>query len=671
MSDPLFREPYVDREEWRDKPARHRFVHGGFKGTSIRFSFYFPPQEQYEGRFFQHVMPFPINEYASAGGSGEESRVGFALASGGYFVETNGGGMAMSGMPGKTVDPTLAGYRINAACAQYSRVVATQMYGSHRTYGYLYGGSGGGFKTISGLENSSAWDGAVPYVIGNPMAIPNAMTVRLYAMRVLKDKFPQIVDAIEPGGSGDMYAGLNEEEREALREVTRMGFPPRNWYRHKAMDLGPFAILFGSVVAQDPSYFTDFWTKPGYEGANPPPSLKRARIQQRMTIRKVITADEASKLGLPAPAWTAAAGVGTDAWRLLQQMGTLPDRPVAFEVDEPPTGYLMGALINVVTGGAAGSALSFGRVHHKLIMVDIPPIGGIPATAPAIKAGDDILVDNSNFLAVQTYHRHQVPTKDYYVWNQFRGPDGLPIYPQRPKLLAPGFAASGAGSLQTGRFAGKMILVQNLMDEDAHPWMADWYRNLVKAAMGRRAGEHFRLWYTDYANHGDFSRQEDPTRTISYIGVLQQALRDVSAWVERGTRPPDNTAYQVVDGQVVTPARAAQRRGIQPTVALTANGGVKATVKVGEAVAFAATVDVPSGAGKVVSAEWDFEGGIPAFPVAAQFAPAARLTLKANHAFQRPGTYFPALRVAAQREGDAKTAFARIRSLGRVRVVVT
>ena len=56
-SDPLFKEPYIDIDEWRDKPVRHRYVHGGFKGTNARFSFYYPPKEQYEGRFFQYVTP--------------------------------------------------------------------------------------------------------------------------------------------------------------------------------------------------------------------------------------------------------------------------------------------------------------------------------------------------------------------------------------------------------------------------------------------------------------------------------------------------------------------------------------------------------------------------------------------------------------------------------------
>ena len=42
-SDPLFTEPYVDTDKWRDEPVRHRYVHGGFKGTDARFSLYFPP----------------------------------------------------------------------------------------------------------------------------------------------------------------------------------------------------------------------------------------------------------------------------------------------------------------------------------------------------------------------------------------------------------------------------------------------------------------------------------------------------------------------------------------------------------------------------------------------------------------------------------------------------
>src|SRR5262249_8085777 len=50
-----FREPFVDVDEWRDAPVRHRYVHGAFAGTETRFSIYLPPADQYDGRFFQHI----------------------------------------------------------------------------------------------------------------------------------------------------------------------------------------------------------------------------------------------------------------------------------------------------------------------------------------------------------------------------------------------------------------------------------------------------------------------------------------------------------------------------------------------------------------------------------------------------------------------------------------
>ncbi len=91
-NDTLFSKPYIDVDEWREKPVHHRYVHGGFKGTLTKFSFYFPAKEQYQGHFFQYVTPFPDSETLSQGASGEEDKIGFSIVSGAYFVETNGGG---------------------------------------------------------------------------------------------------------------------------------------------------------------------------------------------------------------------------------------------------------------------------------------------------------------------------------------------------------------------------------------------------------------------------------------------------------------------------------------------------------------------------------------------------------------------------------------------------
>jgi hypothetical protein len=46
-------------------------------------------------------------------------------------------------------------------------------------------------------------------------------------------------------------------------------------------------------------------------------------------------------------------------------------------------------------------------------------------------------------------------------------------------------------------------------------------------------------------------------------------------------------------------------------------------------------------------------------------------TADQRHSFTAPGTYFPTVRVAAHRDGDGTTPYARIQNLARVRVVVT
>ena len=659
-SDLMFKEPYIDVDEWRDKPVRHRYVHGGFKGTDARFSFYFPPKEKYQGRFFQHNTPFPASENLEQQSTGEEDKIGFSIASGAYFIETNEGGSAVVGASA----PAVAGYLVNAAAARYSRTVAAQMYGPHRTYGYAFGGSGGAFKTISGFENSDAWDGVVPYVIGSPMAIPNVFTARMLALQVLSNKFPSILDAIEPGGSGDMYAGLNEEEKSVLREVTRMGFPPLGWYNYKTIGQGSFPVLFPLVRMLDPNYFThDFWSVPGYDGAKPPNYLQHARVQLKTRVTKVFTVEnpETSK---------ALGGVDT-AWKQLQA-----EAPVGFEVEQVPQGEIGDALLYFTSGAAAGKDLAIGKIVGNNIVIGINPFAPTDfATLKSIKVGDEIRIDNSDYLAALTYHRHQVPTPDYYVWDQFRGPDGKPIYPQRPMLIGPMITAGGAGSLQTGKFKGKMIVVENLMDQDAFPWQADWYRTKVKENLGAGLDDNFRLWFTEHAIHGDQEKQEDATRTVSYLGILQQALRDLSQWVEKGIPPPPSTSYKVTDGQIVVPATAAERHGIQAVVSLTANGKVRADVAPNQTVRFTATVELPPNTGKIVAAEWDFDGQ-GAFPVVQSLAtmkpvgPGSRVVLSSTHAFLKPGTYYSAIRVTSQRQGDVVTPYGRIHNLGRVRVVV-
>ena len=670
--DATFAQPYVDVDEWRDAPVRHRYVHGGFTGTETRFSFYFPPKEQYQGRFFQHITPVPDSEnLAQNKPLTEDSKIASAFEGGAYFVETNGGGKFDLGKGSAMLaDPTISAYRANAAAAAYSRVVAQRVYGTaKRPYGYAYGGSGGAFRTIGSFENTTGvWDGVVPYVMGSNMAIPNMFTWRMRAIRVLGPKLDQVVDAAGAGGSGDIYAGLNPLETEVLREATRMGFKPEAWFGWRTMGIHGFAALYQGVVAADPTYFTDFWTKPGYLGHDHPEQFAGARLQHASTVAGVLTAADAARarINIDASREQKRGGVD-DAFKIPE--GAEGQRIAAFRLGSaPPAVTFLGGDLLVKSGAAAGKRLPLAR-----IVGDVAVLGFADSAVTAlIRPGDEVVVDNSNFLAMETYHRHQVPDASYKVWDQFRKADGTPIYPQRPFLIGPMFVQATGGSIQTGKWQGKMIVVESLWDREALPWQADWYRGQVARHLGAAADDHFRLWYTDHALHGDARAQtsEDPTRIVSYVPVLNQALRDVAAWAERGVVPSPSTGYRIEDGQVIVAESARERHGIQPVVTLRVNGGNRVVVKRGDTVRLTGTVAAPPGTGSVVSAAWDLDGsGSFATPAPVPRGKAS-VSVSLDHRFDTAGTWFVVLKGRSNRLGQRTTPFATIENLARVRVIV-
>ena len=103
---------------------------------------------------------------------------------------------------------------------------------------------------------------------------------------------------------------------------------------------------------------------------------------------------------------------------------------------------------------------------------------------------------------------------------------------------------------------------------------------------------------------------------VGYLGEVEQAQHDHDAWVATGSRPPASTTnYRIdVDSQVQLATTADQLHGVQPVVILTAIARAhrpssdKVDVVAGEPVTLSVEAEVPPGAGKVVKAEWDFEG---------------------------------------------------------------
>lgn len=673
--DPEFQKAYidVDKIDYRQLPKgeklEFRYIHGGFEGTSVRFSFFYPPKEQYEGRFFQYLSPFPgpDEEIASIGLTGGDDKIAFAITHGAYFVESNMGSGAIFT---NSSDVTLT-HRSSAAAAEYSRVMAQKIYGyEHRPYGYVYGGSGGGYRTMACIENTNAFDGAVPYIIGSPYAIPNCHTTRVHAMRVLRNKMEQIADAMDAGGSGNPYEGLNEEEAAALREAELFGCPLRSWFSFQTLGDGAVPVLLPGVKRMDPNYFEDFWTVPGYLGADPNGSAVRDRIKMTAHVQAVYIPEKKD-----AALQGNTNGADTAWLKMLSDGGAASEPWMALDrVPEGENLYLTGTDIIIQTGEATGKKLLVGRIEGtRVYLGKAYGTDDMLEVLSALCEGDEVLLDNSDYIAFQTYHRHQVPSRDFHGWDQFRDADGEPLYPQQKNLVGPLFSSRGPGCKQNGLIQGKVIIVASLMDESAYAWQADWYRRKIAEVHPDVAEDQLcRLWYVDHSLHDDRAETIDELRVTSYLGALRQALLDLAQWVEKGVEPLPSSVYEVNIGQMVVPDTAVERKGIQPVVTLQANGSVCAHVKCGDTVSFVAQAEVPDGAGSLTKAEWSFEGE-PDYPCQGNLElqdDGRRGVIRAEYAFEEPGTYFVVIRVSAERNGNKDALFTQVRNLERVRVVV-
>lgn len=615
--------PVIDSCVTFEQPIPYRKVTGHFEGTKDRFAFYFPAT--FEGRFFQRLYPLE-DENAS------EEIISFGAENGGYTVKSNSG----------------SSYQLDAAAAALSRTIAAayyQMDAQTHIFGYAYGGSGGSYQVIGAAENTTGvWDGFVPYITGLPTAIPNYFFTRAYARFFLEDKADAIEKEMNPGGSGDPYSVLETDlEKQIFKEVTDLGIPLRAWEDAEyvlRLDQGPEYLLgfAGTASAIDSSYVTDFWTKEGYLGTENS-ALGEAFRQARIVHDATILSVEYS---------------GGRPTRLLldyvpENLSKCTYQFVLLDKDGNECGELSGTL-----NGETGEFVLSGNNSGSLLL--------------ALKEGAQIRMDNSYFLAYLAYARYQVP-KDpsYYAWDQYRDADGSPLYPQRINLGGIIADSQSGGALYDGHFDGKMIMVGNLLDCDAYVWDCDWYSKNVQSFYGDAYEGKFRLWYNDHADHIEFGPRSE--RLVQYDGIVERALIDLSDWVEKGIEPAQSTAYTLVGSQIEVPENANERHGVQPVVDLEVAQAKLITIHAGDTVDFCGLAQVPDGQGSVIQVEWDFLGN-GSFETAEFGAPSPEISVTASYQYLNPGTYYAALRVTSEKNGNTNTTHANVENLDRVCIVV-
>lgn len=620
------------------------------------YLFKFPAKEFWRNRSFEKQHP-------TGGGIVDDQ---MAFTSGAFTVN----------WLSNSIPNAVATHRHQAAATKVAKGMANELYGnSDKIYSYFWGCSGGGTVAIGAAENTTGvWDGIQPHCVGTSVDAQyhSFYWQAHYTMAIPQEKRAAIAAAAAPGGTDDIYAGLNDEERAVLDEFLAAGYPQAiigNHFKFLTPLIDPIDIRLG-----DPTYEDDFWTKPGYAGAHPPDYLKAALVDGWATI----TGIERDENGTPTlirfdPATVPPLGTTGDNYleywvyeddgktRLID-----PTRSFGQPTENKPRYSLMGKF-----DPQAATLQLTGNL--PALMGPPQPITNSPVLLDALEVGSKLRINNRFILAMYYYPRYSV-VEGIKSHDQYRNADGSPIYPQRPDLspLTHSSYRTMGGRIETGDINAKIMILEGMSDQLSWPIFNVGYAERVQRTLGpEKSEEMMRFYLHDNGSHAEGAGQP---------GVFRQSIQDMIAWVEQGIAPPPSTQYEVVKGQVVPAAAASDRFGLQPVMSFTANGGDRAEVAAGEPVELRAILEMPPQAGQIVRYSWTIADADDAVTITEnpvetgavdQYSwsfsdaeeavtvlddPQPRVDIGRSINFAEPGTYVIRLTVNGQRDGLLKPA---------------
>jgi hypothetical protein len=590
------------------------------------YVFRFPAKEFWRNRSMEQQHP--------TGGGVVDNRMAFT--NGAFSVNWMSAGAANH----------VASHRHEAAATKVAKAYANRLYGNTaKIYSYFWGCSGGGIVAMAAAENvTGVWDGVQPQCLG-PTGVATYHSFHWqahYTAAIPQAKREAIAAAAAPGGSGDIYAGLNEEEKSVLNEFISAGYPLAIIGNHfKALDL-PLVDPVDIRVA-DPTYEDDFWSKPGYAGVNPPNYLKAAKVDGWATITG-ITRDAS---GAPTaiqfdPATIPPLGSIGDAYleywvyaadgkrRLIDPVRTMG------QFTENKRRYSLQGKFD-----AATSRLALVGTFPQRWGPDLPYVNS-KVLLDGLTVGGKVRINNRFILAMYYYPRHSnIPGARSH--DQYRNADGSAKYPQRQNLgiLSHANYRTMGGRIETGAIKTKTMVIEGMADNLSWPLFNASYAESIQRTLGAaKANDMMRFYLHDNGRHAAGGGEP---------GVWQQSIQDLMAWAEKGIAPPPSTRYTIRNGQVIPAKEAADRHGLQPVMNLTVNGSQRAVVGLNQPVSLAAKLEMPPATGQIVQYGWTIAG--TADPMIVVAKPQPLVEVNRSVTFDKPGSYLIRLTVNGQRDG--------------------
>jgi hypothetical protein len=539
----------------------------------------------------------------------------------------------------------VASHRHQAAATKVAKAYANKLYGnSAKIFSYFWGCSGGGIVSMAAAENTTGvWDGVQAQCMGpaGTATYHSFFWQAHYTMAIPQAKRDTIADAAAPGGTGDIYAGLNEEEKAVLTEFISAGYPLPIIGKH-FKNLQPLVDPI-DIRIFDQSYEEDFWSKPGYAGVNPPAYLKAALIDDWATVTGV-TRDAA---GVPTaiqfdPKTLPAAGTIGDTYleywvygpdaktRLID-----PVRAIGVPTENKQRFSLVGNLDRASGVLSLSGAIKAGLERGTLI-------ANRPLLLNALKVGGKVRLNNRFILAIYFYPRYSnIPGARSY--DQYRRADGSAKHPQRPDIgmLSHANYRVMGGRIETGAIKTRTMIIEGMSDHLSWPLFNASYAEQIQRTLGTAGADRLmRLYIHDNGNHSAGAGEP---------GVFQQSIQDLMAWAEKGAIPPPSTKYTIRNGQVILAPRAADRNGLQPVMSHTVNGGSRAVVGINQPVNLAGLLEMPPQGGQIVRYKWSIDGKDE--PAVVVTPPRPSVAVARSLSFDRPGSYVVRLTVEGQRDG--------------------